>query len=220
MVLSRFIQAQCWRAKHQNRVCSLRWLLFKSRTIHAESCVHANYISRDSLSLGVWQSHRTLPQRSFMEPDAFQFSNSFFCRVQWTVRIDSSKRNSFICLDENENVWHEKIPLQVYPLSLLELTDRGQAWLEKFQKLLSLKYDSLHRRYASASHDYNVLLRENNVDVCTLTTMSGVQKTCSISIVLREATSDHSVEKHVALVEQTTEAMLADAAYQLWIESF
>jgi hypothetical protein len=105
-------------------------------------------------------------------------------------------------------------------LSLPELTDRGQVWLEKFQKLLSLKYDSLHRRYVSAPYDYNVLLRENNVDVCTLATMDVVQKTSTISIVIRELTTDHSDERHVSLVEQTTEAMLADAAYQLWIESF
>ena len=118
------------------------------------------------------------------------------------------------------NINSSKINFQVYTLSLLELTDRGQAWLEKFQKLLSLKYDSFHRRFVSASYDYNVLLRDNNVDVCTLTTMDSAQKTSTISIVLRDPTSDHSDEKHVALVEQTTEAMLADAAYQLWIESF
>jgi len=100
------------------------------------------------------------------------------------------------------------------------VTGRGLKWVEKFQKLLSVKYGSFYRHFTNANFDYYVLLRENNVDLCTLTMVDTTLEKVTISIVLRDPSNDNFEEKQTALKEQILESIIADTAYFLWTESF
>jgi len=152
-----------------------------------------------------------------MEPNALEYTNITVSRIHWTFRTHSSKE---LANGSKFGPANTSYPIQVYSLTIEEVTGRGLKWVEKFQKLLSVKYGSFYRHFTNANFDYYVLLRENNVDLCTLTMVDTTLEKVTISIVLRDPSNDNFEEKQTALKEQILESIIADTAYFLWTESF
>lgn len=88
---------------------------------------------------------------------------------------------------------------RIEEINFPDLTARGTAWFSKFVKVLSGKYESHYRKFVSGESEHHVLLRENNVDVCTIVSIDNQRRIPAIFVVFRE-TSDE--EKTAVIMHQ------------------
>ena len=95
---------------------------------------------------------------------------------------------------------------RIEELNFPDLSARGIAWFGRFVKVLASKYESHYRRFASGESEHHVLLRDNNVDVCTIVSIDAKQKLPSVSVVFRESTDE---EKTAATTHQVPTTLVA-----------
>jgi len=115
---------------------------------------------------------------------------------------------------------------RIEEMPLADLTTRGSVWFGKLVKVLATKYESHYRRFVSGESEHHVILRENNVDVCTLVSIENRRRLPSVLVVFRElnaATSATSAEageeRAVALTQLMAEHFVADACFHIWTEN-
>jgi hypothetical protein len=65
--------------------------------------------------------------------------------------------------------------------------------------VLAAKYESHYRKFVSGDSEHHILLRENNVDVCTLVSIDNKRRIPSIFVVFRETADE---EKAATLTHQ------------------
>ena len=115
---------------------------------------------------------------------------------------------------------------RIEEMPLADLTIRGSVWFGKLVKVLATKYESHYRRFVSGESEHHVILRENNVDVCTLVSIENRRRLPSVLVVFRDmnaATSSTSAEageeRAVALMHQMAEHFVDDACFHIWTEN-
>jgi hypothetical protein len=90
---------------------------------------------------------------------------------------------------------------RIEEMNFPDLSSRGTAWFVKLVKVLSVKYESHYRKFVSGESEHHVLLRENNVDVCTLVSIDSRRRLPSIFVVFREIGANDE-EKAIVLTHQ------------------
>jgi hypothetical protein len=115
---------------------------------------------------------------------------------------------------------------RIEEMPLADLTIRGPVWFGKLVKLLATKYESHYRRFVSGESEHHVILRENNVDVCTLVSIENRRRQPSVLIVFREMNAANSAtltetgeERAVVLTHQMAEHFVADSCFHIWTEN-